>query len=182
MSHSTTAILASDFSDRTTDVLRDRWTLGKLRHVIKALAWAPVAITTEAQTGGTLIGARLLDAFDGGPSRGNRLTIQTELSDGTTQTTNYRADSLGLAIIPLADERTGMGPKWAALDSWREEKRAAIDLARAAHPDWSYGRFEATPAGDHVSVTFEAQSANGGPKRAHDRFDLAAVENAKAAR
>jgi hypothetical protein len=147
------AISASDFSDRTTDSDRHCWTLGKFRHLVAALDGAPVAIVTDARTGHTEVGVRLVKCFDGGPDRGPRLTIERELADGQIQRTNYRVTDIGETIIPLV-------PGWfadAARRTHGRERSEAIRLARAEHGECEgrcWGEWTARVELDVVAVTY----------------------------
>lgn len=159
---STAAILASDFSHSAADVLHRQWTVGKMAHVIAALDGAPVAITVDSGSGHTLIGVQLVAVFNGGPSRGDRVTVKMILSDGTEQTTNYFLPSIGEAIIPLTSD--GSKAKWTALDSERAQKSQAIRVAQAEHGDCegrSWGKWEARPINlNEVQVTYTPHTGN----------------------
>lgn len=160
--NSTVAILASDFSDSTTDVLRNRWTVAKMEHLIAALKGATVAITTDRQSGHTLIGVQLVDAFHGGAGRGTRVAVKMELSDGTEQTTNYYLPSVGEAIIPLTDE--GANAKWTALETYRAQVSQAIKTAMSEHGETegrAWGAWKGTPLSlTEVDVTYTPHTGN----------------------
>jgi hypothetical protein len=167
-----TAILASDFSDKVTDVNRHTWTLGKMRYVIAALDGDPVAIIADNQTGFALVGARLIEAFDGGPSRGPRVTIETTYVDeqGVTKTqrTNYWLRGIGATIIPLANPQgPGGGAKWRAIEAARKDASAATAIARKLHEvstgrEWGQwrGSVDTAVPGTSVQVTYKPLTGN----------------------
>jgi len=174
MTTTTTAILASDFSASTLDTNRHEWNLGTMRHVIAALNGQPVAIICDKRTGFAEVGVRLTSCFDGGPSRGPRVTIERDDEDGVTRSTTYWLPSIGEAIIPVTHD-TLRGAKWDALDSYRDESSAAIALVRDRHPEWSYGKWEARPFDADVQVTYEAQREGAGPRFAYDKVSLSEI-------
>lgn len=151
---STTVILARDLDpDQTiTNPNLNRWSLGKIRYVIAALDGAPVAITTDTQTGSTALNARLIEAFYGGPARGERLTVETTLSDGTTQRTNFPVDNIGM-ILPLTAEAGVRGPKWDAKEALRNDCQRAIEVARERLTG-GYGRWETRASRDGIGVSY----------------------------
>ena len=155
---STCAVRAQDFNATTTDPNRGHWTVGQLRHVTEALAGTPVAITTDRGTGHTLIGARLVRAYESGEPR---ILIETTLSTGEKQQTRYRVASLGDTIIPL--ERTSpTDAKWRALDTYRDEASAAVRWAMANHGEGREGgRWTATPGAAEVFVRWEPTTRHG---------------------
>lgn len=161
----TTAILASDFSSRTTDVLRDQWTAGKLRHLIAALDGQPVAIVIDSYTGSTLVGVTLERLVGKMHGSGHNVVIASTLPDGTVQRTAYRTEALGLTIIPLAPEDGTKGAKWVALDTYREEASAVIRLANAkmtaAGREGGWGRWETLALADGVSAFYHPQPQGG---------------------
>lgn len=148
MYKATTVIRARDFSDKTTDVLRDRWTVGKLRHVIAALDRREVAITVDNLTGHTAIGVTLVGLGT------DRLHIAF---GGAMGTTAHFVPSLGDTITPLDDPSITKGARWTATETWREEKWAAIRVAKEEHGECegrTDGRWEATPQGSSVHVRY----------------------------
>jgi hypothetical protein len=154
---STCVITARDLNKPSvTDPLYNRWTVGKLRHVIAALRGRRVVVTTDSQSGHAIFGCRLIRAFEGGAGRGPRLTVEYDLGDGDTQRTNFYVPSLGDTIVPFPGETWGdRGPKWEALDRWRTENRAAIERAQHEHmAEHPYGRWEASPLQDGISVSY----------------------------
>lgn len=107
------AILASDFSDKVTDVTRHNWTIAKIAPVVEALAGQPVAITVDRQTGSTEVGVVLLQAFDGGFTRGPRLTVERTLSDGTPSApTSTSGTSERRSSRCPSRARVPSGPPW----------------------------------------------------------------------
>lgn len=125
-----TAITAQDFSDSTADVLRDRWTVGKLARVVAALDGDAVAIVAEKGTGFALVGVRLISAYYDG--FGPRLLVESDLADGSVQRTAYRVDNIGSTIIPLVDRPGARGAKWDAIEAAALLRSAAIAKVRAS--------------------------------------------------
>jgi hypothetical protein len=152
------AITPEDFSNSTTDPLRSQWTVGKMRHVVAALGGAEVIVVTDRGTGHAVQG-RLVAAFEGGPSRGARLTVETDLPEGKTTRTHYFMANVSTVIqLTLSPADIAMaGAKWRALESYRKESMAAIEVARARHPEWDYGAWKGTPCDGLVSVTYTSQ-------------------------
>lgn len=184
MTTSSCAIRAQDFSSSTRDVSRDRWTDGKLRHVSAALAGTPVAITVDSGTGHTIIGARL-GGLNTSLAGGASLEVfSTYDQDGVTheQQTNYLQFSLGDTIIPLPEPDARMdSAKWRALDSYRSESSEAIRVAQAVAAEEgrnvSWGKWEATPMRNYVSVSYTPQREDGG-ERWHLPVNLSKLEAA----
>lgn len=156
---SAAAIQASDFSDLTTDTDRNDWTEGKIRHVIAALDGQPVAITVDKMTGHTMIGVRLIAVSAGGGGDHARVAVEAQYEDGTTQRTAFLLFKLGPVITPIPQGRTGKDAKWAALDSWRDERSAALEVARNERANQlltgGAGRLVAKPTAHDVEVTWE---------------------------
>jgi len=152
-------ITPQDFSQRTTDKDRNEWTPGKLRLVIAAAAGRRVVITTDKQTGHTLIGARLR-GMRRTPGYGTyQVLVEWEYAPGKTQGTWTSTFSIGPAITVMD------GPlRFAAADLAREESSAAIAAARAALPECTYGAWKSTPQAEGVRVAFTPQKADGGPE------------------
>ncbi|MCZ7478842.1 hypothetical protein [Micromonospora sp. WMMC273] len=152
----TGVVLASDFTPNTADVTRHRWDLGKLRHLIAALGGQPVMVVCERRTGFALIGAQLVEAFDGGPSRGWRVAIRSHRADGSVGTTNYRVDDLGETIVPL----TVPGERYTnvrsdAVRSYSAEQTKAILWAQARHGEGrTRGTWTAWPTNHEVHVRY----------------------------
>ncbi|GAA2230481.1 hypothetical protein N1031_07090 [Herbiconiux moechotypicola] len=138
-----TAIFPTDFAVEGYDPSAARWTAGKVRHIVRAMSGAPCIITTDARTGFTLIGARLLEVRDapGG--------VEILTSDGTAPYWSS-LDTVGPTIIPL----TGDGEKWRSIDSYRAEQDLALARAHRDADPHAPGRWIATPGLDYVDVTF----------------------------
>ena len=149
------AIQPSDFSQRVTDVNRDTWTLCTMRYVVKALAGREVTVVVDSSVGSAVVG-KLIRVFDGGPSRGPRLTVETEYAPGEFQKTNYWLPKVGVVI-----EMGGGYGKFDALNLYREDKDVALRYIRAQF-DQEYawgGKWEMNPvgAGDQVNVSREVK-------------------------
>lgn len=147
----TSRIRARDFAPRTTTPGRDDWTVGKLRHVIAALAGAPVILTVDDQTGHTVIGVTLEGTYGVGSDA-------SVIVNYGTRTTRHYLFSLGDTIIPLTNPAGGSGHKWVALNMYRDEVSAAIRLAQARHGEvegraWGAWEGTCTAAGVHVTYT-----------------------------
>lgn len=144
-------VLASDFSRRLDDVLRDRWTLAKMQVLIAALpASTTVLVTVDKQTGHALAGVRLVTAYVG--AWGNRVRVDA----GRYGVTDYRLDDVGPSITILDESIEGGRAKWAALDAWRVLQSQAIAAAQAWHGDGrEWGSWTATPIeADVVDVRY----------------------------
>lgn len=150
----TTVILASDFSSRTTDVDRDTWTAGKLRHVIAALKGSPVIIVTDAHTGHALVGVELVGVTQSMNGHAE-LRIRDEFS-----VTRYLAFKLGATIVPLTETQA----KWEAIGSYRREALAAITEARTNVENPDVGNWETVTLARSVYVT-RTIVADGGTHR-----------------
>ena len=165
---SSCAILARDFSNSMADVLRTRWTAGKMRHVIAALDGTPVAITTDQMSGHTLLGVRLLgltETFGGGEC----VIIKGADDDPAwPRPVAYSLTTLGEAIIPLSEQTATTGAKWVALDTYRNERSAAIQRAKRERPDCDYGRWSAVPGRASVSWRYDPQR---GPEGTNAAFN-----------
>jgi hypothetical protein len=164
MNNTTTTVHASDFSTSTADALRNRWTVGKMRHLIAALGDATVIVEIDSRTGFALMG-RLTEVFNGGPIRGNRLTVVTVLEDGTEHATHYNLNNVGaVMVLPGQGKRAEHSAKWDALKSYGDERMAAIDHVRpkAEADGLTYGKWEATPCDGVVSVTYTPQREGAG--------------------
>lgn len=162
---STTAIHVRDFSARTTDVDRDMWTAGKMRHVIDALNGSPVAITVDGQTGHTVIGVRLVGIVPGGNGDHARVRIEssheTETGAVACSTQAHLLFTLGPVITPLMP--AAGDAKWHALDTHREECSAAIAYASARHGEVegrAWGSWTAAPGARDVTVTYRPDTGN----------------------
>ena len=157
-SGTTCVVRAQDFSDSVKDATRHEWTAGKLRHVIAALEGTPVIITTDRQTGHTLVNVTLVgirESFSGQ----TQLGIHSEFSDGTSSTIWHLAFMLGDTIVPL----TNGNAKWAAKDTFRDERSFAVELAQAEHGEIegrAWGKWSACPGRYGVSVRYEPHTDN----------------------
>lgn len=158
---SSTAILASDFSDSVSDVNRHRWTLGKMQFVVDALMEAPVAVIVDKGTGHAEVGVILKEAFDGGGDRGPRLAVYRP---DIGSTTNFWLPNIGETIIPLDEVITVKGAKWRALEQYRKVKSEATRIARAEHGECegrAWGKWKATPiTRSQVDVTYTPHTGN----------------------
>ncbi len=155
---STCVIRAQDFSDKTTDPNRSTWTPGKLRHVIAALDGQPVIITTDAQTGHTLVNVTLVGIREGF-SHQWELGIRSVYSDGTESTLYHLMFKLGDTIIPLGQTNA----KWAAVRSYSDEKSFAVELAQHEHGDAegrAWGGWESTTGANSVHVRYIPSTGN----------------------
>jgi hypothetical protein len=172
-------IRARDFSDKTTDPNRTTWTPAKLRHLIAALGDTPVIVTTDNQTGFTLVNVTLVGVREGF-SHSYEVGIKSVFSDGTTSTVWHLTFKLGDTIVPLGGDNV----KWRALRSWADEKSLAVELAQVEHGDAegrSWGHWEATPGLYRVHVRYTPHTGN--PHfadkwgtRGSWEYDFAAVE------
>lgn len=159
---STCAIRAQDFDNVLTDYA-DRWTAGKMRHLVDALQDAPVLVVVDRRTGYALLGARLTYC---GPARPGRVNVECTLEDGTTQVTAYFLADIGDTIVPLSEDtlRPGGGPRWRALRAYQDEVSAAIASARRLHGE-SAGRAWGAWTGicGEVGVSVRYQPHTGNP-------------------
>jgi hypothetical protein len=169
----TSYLKVGDFSERTTDRDRDRWTLGKLRHVVKASAGRPMIVTIE---GLMYINVRLVGTSTSGMSNpGPRIHVEHAYIDQNgerkTQVTWYLIDKLGPVIgcmVPWLADRNERGDDFsdAAVRSYREEIRAAINLASERHGDAegrSCGRWSGKPGSYDGEVWVEYEPHTGNP-------------------
>lgn len=152
-----TTITARDFSNRTTDPNRDLWTAGAIRHLVAALRGAPVAIVTDKGTGHTVVNVTLVgtgSTRDGGFP--GVLVEYTYGENGQTQRTLHPLFNIGM-ILELDGITGGVGgAKWRALDTYRDERSAAITQAQAAHPELTRGKWDGQPSrrDSEVSVSY----------------------------
>lgn len=151
---SSCAIRAQDFNRNTADPNRALWFAGVMRHVVAALAGAPVAITVDNQTGHTEIGVTLVRVSS--TLAGSQAVVIRRPSGDETA---FPLFGIGDTIIPLVDPITaGGGAKWRALDSHRNETSDAIRLAQESYgpsAGRAYGRWTATCERQGVSVRYE---------------------------
>lgn len=153
---STTCIIrAQDFSDSVADPNRTRWTGGKMRHVLAVLGDSPVIVTTDKQTGHTLVNVRLSGLRTGWAGCGYEVGIVDTYEGGPEggRTMWHRLDDLGDTIIPLAADNA----KWRALDSHRNEGSYAVELAQAQHgrrEGREWGNWKSDVGFTEVAVTY----------------------------
>lgn len=152
MIQSTCVITPQDFSPSTIDPQRDRWTAGKLRHVIDALRGEPVLIVTDTMTGHAEQGV-LVDVL---PE--NRVVIDGHPRPRPVAHLDFKCG----VIVPLTER--GARAKWDALNSYRDEGTAAIRAARpeAEAAGHTYGKWSAVPGLRDVHVTYEPQREDAG--------------------
>lgn len=155
-------VLASDFSTKTTDPLRNVWTGGKLRAVAAVLQPGElVGLVVDSQTGHTAFGVELLGANGGtmhNPSDHARVLYHH--SDGTTHERWHYGRNLG----PIFAERSAV--KWNALSWWREQGRLALDVVRPvaeAEHGQTYGAWTYALTLHGVHVKYEPQRPEAGP-------------------
>lgn len=157
-STTTGVIRARDFSDNVTDTHRDQWTAGKLRHVIAALAGQPVIITTDNQTGFTLVNVTLV-GLRASMSGHVELGIHSRFEDGTETTIYHLAFQLGDTIIPVGESQA----KWTAVRSYGDDKSYAVELAQHEHGETegrAWGKWTAHPLNHGVFVEYEPHTGN----------------------
>ena len=153
----TDAISTHDFSSTPADPMRDVWMVGTMHYVIKALGEIPVAIVTDRTTGGALIGATLVRAYDGGTA-GHQLTLMHG-----RQLTTYRMSGLGSTIIPMVTSSA----RWGAINAFRDAQAVAIDRAREMNTEVrGWGTWGARPIADSWFVSYTPST--GDPAHAHE--------------
>lgn len=152
----TSVINAADFSKNVTDPQRDTWTVGKLHHVVKALAGRKVAVTTDKGTGHTVFNVTLQRAYSG---RCQFLTVSYDYGTGSSLTDHY-AWTIGMIMVMPTDEVESV--KWDALESYRKHCSAAIDIAKEQHGETrQWGVWKATVLdGQNVDVTYTPSTGN----------------------
>lgn len=153
-SGTTCVIRAKDFSDSTKDDDRNRWTGGKLRHVLAALGDSPVIITTDTQTGHTAVNVRLTGLREKPYGGGYQVAVAYNYADGSGQTLWHRLDDLGDTIVPLSGADNA---KWAAKKSYQDDASYAVELAQAQHGKGAgreWGNWKAHVGFTEVSVTY----------------------------
>lgn len=148
---SSSIIRPEQFSTRVTDENRHRWTEGTLRHVIEACRGLRVSF--EVMDGLAHDNAELIRLASSYSCRYGYL-VRLHLSDGTTQDTVHRIDSLGVIVVP---GHTSVSYRAAELH--RKELSAATRIARARLDERGFGpgALRATAHGDHVSVALWKQ-------------------------
>lgn len=155
----TCAVKASDFSHRTTELQRNEWTAGKLRHLIAALDGAPVIVIAEGRTGHTLVGVELVGLRASFASSNVEVGIRSQYADNSGGVVWHLAFSLGDTIIPLVDNQA----KWNALRTYGDEQSAAIQRAQAEHGECegrAWGEWDATLGHRHIGVTYTPHTTN----------------------
>lgn len=153
---STTCVIrARAFSDSLKDADRDRWTVGKMRHVLAALGETPVIINTDWQTGHTLVNVTLTGLRTGW-CVGYEVGIRSIYSDGSGGVVWHDLANLGDTIIPLPGLDTRHGDaKWKAVRSFMDECSHAVELAQTQHGETrKWGSWSAQPGHSRVSVTY----------------------------
>lgn len=153
----TCIIRAQDFSDSLKDDDRNRWTGGKMRHVLAALGDTPVVITTDNQTGHTLVNVTLTGLRTGWAGCGYEIGIKSTFADDSGQTVWHRLDGIGDTIVPLALDGAHTDAKWKATRSFNDEASYAVELAQAQHgkpAGREWGNWKAHVGYTEVSVTY----------------------------
>jgi hypothetical protein len=155
----TCIIRAQDFSDSLKDDDRNRWTGGKMRHVLAALGDTPVVITTDNQTGHTQVNVKLAGLRTGWAGCGYELGI-VDTYEGCPEggrTVWYRLDSIGDTIVPLPVEGARGDAKWTATRSFNDERSYAVELAQLQHGKTAgreWGNWAAHVGYSEVAVTY----------------------------
>jgi hypothetical protein len=152
----TTAISARDFTP-ARDERRVEWNTGALRHVVAALAGAPVMIITDAQTGTAMLGAKLISVQHSVRSNYDELVVEY-----LGQRTAFKVFNIGEVIVPLVDE-PGRGVKWEALASYRIERSKAIAKACTEHgvvEGREWGKWDAKLFTSTAQVTYTPSKEN----------------------
>lgn len=166
-------ILPTDFANFTDDSDYRRWTAGKMRHVIDALAGVPVIVTTDKNSGSTLVGAQLTGLAD----EGRRVVVQYRAD--AVHAVHHHLWDIGEAITPLYElHMPGTAAKWRAIKAYRAEQTTAIDAARKAFPDVDrYGVWSAVPVLRSTYVTYtphkRVPSGKDGGRAWHGQYHLA---------
>lgn len=152
-----TAITARDFTP-AQDHRRIQWNSGAMRHVIAALAGAPVMIITDSQTGSALLGAILKGVRHGVYGNSDELLIEYQ-----GRVTAYKLFTIGETIVPVVSEMGRQSAKWTALDTYREERSAAIQLAQREHGETegrAWGNWDVKLFIDTAQVTYKPSTGN----------------------
>jgi thiol-disulfide isomerase/thioredoxin len=160
--------LKSSIADSTRSADRSMWSVGSIRHVIKALNGQPVAVELDRQTGWTLVGAVLTEAYD------NRLGVCTEASK-TTQNpmglTRYFLPKVGV-IIGLGDSS-----KYTAITFERTEHELARKLFLAEFTDLPQGEMDIRSTARGVVVSHNPTKFSEGKYQWGD-YSLAQLQEA----
>jgi hypothetical protein len=156
---STTEIIhARDFESTPTSPTYDRWTLGKLRHLIAALDELDdrTVIAQVSYTGFAVVGV-IRRAFYAGAGRGARVVIATEAG-----TTAYRVAELGaIVLMPTPAAPRAASARHRAVALMRAEGMAAVRRAQAEHgADRKWGNWQYVPTEDGMYVTYEPHTGN----------------------
>lgn len=153
----TTAISARDFTP-AKDQRRVQWNSGAMRHVIAALAGAPVMIITDSQTGSVRLGAILREVRYGRHGNSDELLVEYQ-----GRVTAFKLFTIGETIVPLVDEMGRQGAKWMALDSYRIEGSKAVAKACTEHgasEGREWGEWTAKLFIDTAQVTYKPHTSN----------------------
>lgn len=121
-----TIIRAKDFT-RFGQRHNGLWTRQAMECVVDALAGMPVVVTVDSQTGHSEVGVTLERVAPYGFSGQFGVVVKRTLPDGTEQRTNFALMSVGDTIVPLGETPTSKGPKWVAVDLWRERGYMSSD-------------------------------------------------------
>lgn len=151
------AISARDFTP-AQDQRRVQWNSGAMRHVIAALAGAPVMIITDAQTGSAQLGAVLRGVQYGRYGNSDELLVEYR-----GRVTAFKLFTVGETIVPLVDEMGRKSAKWVALDSYRNEKSKAVAKACTEHgasEGREWGEWTAKLFIDTAQVTYKPSTGN----------------------
>lgn len=151
------AISARDFTP-AQDIRRVQWNSGAMRHVIAALAGAPVMIITDSQTGAAQLGAILRGVRYGRYGNSDELLVEYR-----GRVTAFKLFTIGETIVPLVDEMDRKSAKWVALDSYHKERSAAVTKAVAEHgasEGREWGEWSAKLLIDTAQVTYKPHTGN----------------------
>lgn len=126
MSTTASAIIPQDFCKYIGLTYRDRWSHQAMQCVVDALDGKKVmAITTDTRTGHTLTDVRLLQVGQT-PGYGTfRVLVEYEYEPEKFMRTWYPLLSVGTIISH--SETSWKGPKWAAVDLYRERGHSMRD-------------------------------------------------------
>lgn len=152
-----TAITARDFVS-PKDHRRIQWNSGAMRHVIAALAGAPVMIITDSQTGSAMLGAILKGVRYGRYGNSDELLVEYQ-----GRVTAFKLFTIGDTIVPLVDEMGRKSAKWVALDTYRIEKSKAVAKACTEHgasEGREWGEWSAKLFIDTAQVTYKPSTGN----------------------
>lgn len=178
--HFASAITPRDFATKRNEAGREHtFDGGAMRHLIAALAGQRVVVVLGGQA---LLQAELL-SLRSYPGRSQEVLVREywTAADGTpgTQATWYAIDKVQ-TIIEIESGVGTRSARFVAQDTLRTEQQAGIAQVRAAHPECSYGKWEAsslTVGEGEVDVTFDPQRADGGPRH-YERVRVAQAVSA----